>query len=74
MMFESTYTVGPSSQPSFTEPPHTEIPSHQAPHTPDHVPWMDLFAQISSLGTHMEEFAVVNDTRFYSMEGRMNQY
>ncbi|RVW85005.1 hypothetical protein CK203_037627 [Vitis vinifera] len=27
MMTESSYTVGPSSHPSFTELPHTEIPS-----------------------------------------------
>ncbi|KAL6321058.1 hypothetical protein AAG906_012044 [Vitis piasezkii] len=65
---------GPSSQPSFTEPPHTEIPPHQAPHTPDHAPWMDLSTQISSLGTRMEELAVVSDTRFYSMEDCMDQY
>ena len=50
MMSESTYTAGPSSQPSFTELPHTEIPS-QAPHAPDHASWMDLSSQISSLGT-----------------------
>ena len=60
-MSELTYTVGPSSQPSFIEPPPTEIPS-QAPHAPDHVPWMDLSTQISSLGTCMEELAVVSDT------------
>ena len=35
---------------------------------------MDLFTQISSLGTHMEELVVVSDTRFYSMEDRMDQY
>ena len=72
-MSESTYTAGPSSQPSFTELPHTEIPS-QAPHAPDHASWMDLSAQISSLGTRMEELAVVSDTRFYSMKDRMDQY
>ena len=38
MMIEPSYTVGPSSQPSFTELPHTEIPS-QEPHAPDHAPW-----------------------------------
>ena len=70
-MFESTYTVGPSSQPSFTELPHIEIPS-QAPHALDHAPWMDLSGQISSLGTRMEELAVVSDTQFYSMEDRMD--
>ena len=35
---------------------------------------MDLSAQINSLGTHMEELAVVSDTRFYSMEDRIDQY
>ena len=45
MMIESSYTAGPSSQPSFTELPHTEIPS-QAPHAPDHAPWMDLSAHL----------------------------
>ncbi|RVX10230.1 hypothetical protein CK203_016183 [Vitis vinifera] len=59
--------------PSFTEPSHIEIPS-QAPHAPDHAPWMDLSTQISSLGTRMEELAVVNDTYFYSMEDHINQY
>ncbi|KAL6348244.1 hypothetical protein AAG906_005536 [Vitis piasezkii] len=29
MMFELTFTTGPLSQPSFTEPPHIELPSHQ---------------------------------------------
>ncbi|KAL6343931.1 hypothetical protein AAG906_027703 [Vitis piasezkii] len=29
--------------------------SSQAPHAPDHAPWMDVSAQISSLGTRMEE-------------------
>ena len=67
MMTESSYTAGPSSQPSFTELSHIEIPS-QTPHAPYHVPWMDLSAQISSLGTHMEEHALVSDTRFYYME------
>ena len=38
MMTESSYTIGSSSQPSFTELPHTEIPS-QEPHAPDHAPW-----------------------------------
>ena len=41
---------------------------------PDHAPWMDLSTQISSLGTRMEEFAIVSDTQFYSMEDRMDQY
>ncbi|RVW56505.1 hypothetical protein CK203_072491 [Vitis vinifera] len=44
MMTESSFTAGPSSQPSFTE-----LPS-QAPHAPDHAPWMDVSAHISSLG------------------------
>ena len=66
MMTETSYTAGPSSQPSFTELSHTEIPS-QAPHAPDHAPWMDVSAQISSLGTRMEELALVSDTRFYSI-------
>ena len=61
---ESTYIAGPSSQPSFIEPPHA----------PNHMPWMDLFAHISSLGTRMEELAVVSDTRFYSMEDCIDQY
>ena len=65
--------MGPSSQPSFTEPPHTEIPPHQTPHAPDHALWMDLSAQISFLGTHMEELVVVSDTRLYSMDYHMNQ-
>ena len=73
MMTELSYTAGTSSQPSFTELPHTEIPS-QAPHAPDHAPWMDVSAQISSLGTRMEELALVSDTRFYFMEDRIDQY
>ena len=81
MLSEPAYTAGPSepaytagpSEPFFTEPSHTEIPS-QAPHAPNHVPWMDLSAQINSLGTRMEELAVVNDTCFYSMEDRIDQY
>ena len=83
MMSKSTYTAGPSTQPSFTEPssrpaftepPYTEIPPHQASLTPDHAHWMDLSTQISSLGTRMEELVVVSDTRFYSMENHMDQY
>ncbi|RVX08354.1 hypothetical protein CK203_017814 [Vitis vinifera] len=74
MMSELTCTAGPSSQPSFTEPPPTEIPSHQAPHAPDHASWMDLSAQISSLSTCMKELAVVSGTRLYSMEDRMDRY
>ena len=83
-MSEPTYIAGLSSQPSFTEPPHARTSSHHAPHArtsshhaphaPNHTPWMDLSAQISSLGTRMEELAVVSDTRFYSMEDCMDQY
>ncbi|RVW34615.1 hypothetical protein CK203_079332 [Vitis vinifera] len=60
--------------------PELDIPApHQsegihAPHAPEHPPWMDLSAQISSLGTRMEELAVVHDTRFYSVEDRIDQY
>ena len=61
-MTEPSFTVGPSSQPSFTE-----LPS-QAPHVPD------LSAQISSLGTRMEELALIHDSRFYSMEEHIDQY
>ncbi|RVW68858.1 hypothetical protein CK203_064651 [Vitis vinifera] len=61
---------GPSSQPSFTKPPHTETSPHQAPHAPNHTPWMDLSSQISSFGTRMKELAVVN---FERMEDRMDQ-
>ena len=73
-MSEPTYTTGPSTQPSFTKPPHTEIPPSQAPLVPDHALWMDLSAQISSLGTRIEEFVVVSDTQFYSMEDHIDQY
>ena len=73
IMFELAYIVGPSSQPSFTELSHTETAPHQTPHVPDHAPWMDLFVHINSLSTCMEEFAVVNDTRFYSMKDHMDQ-
>ena len=58
----------------MSEPSHTETSPHQTPHAPDHAPWMDLSAQISSLGTRMEELVVVSDTRFYSMEDHMDQY
>ncbi|RVW71816.1 hypothetical protein CK203_059211 [Vitis vinifera] len=58
MMSEPTYTAGPFSQSSFTESPHTKASPHQAPHTPNHVPWMDLSAHISSLGTRMEELTI----------------
>ncbi|RVX01104.1 hypothetical protein CK203_022784 [Vitis vinifera] len=49
MMTASSYTTGPSFQPLFTELPHTELPS-QAPHAPDHAPWMYVSVQISPLG------------------------
>ena len=55
MISELTYTTGPFSQSFFTKPLHIETPPHQAPHVPDHATWMDLSAQISSLGTRMEE-------------------
>ncbi|KAL6345719.1 hypothetical protein AAG906_017461 [Vitis piasezkii] len=74
MMFELAYTTGPSSHPSFIEPHHTKTSPHHAPHTPDNALWMDLSAHISSLDTRMEELAVVSDTRFYSVEDRMDQY
>ncbi|RVX23335.1 hypothetical protein CK203_000423 [Vitis vinifera] len=74
IMSKLAYTTGPSSQPSFTKPPYIETSPHQTPHTFDYAPWMDLSAQIISLGTHMEELAVVSDTRLYSMEDRMHQY
>ncbi|RVW57638.1 hypothetical protein CK203_096005 [Vitis vinifera] len=49
MMFESAYTARPSSQPSFTEPPHTETSPHQAPHVPDHaLGWIYLL-----ISTHL---------------------
>ena len=73
-MSELAYTTGPSSQSSFTKPSHIETSPHQTPHAPDHAPWMDLFVQISSLGTRMEKLTVVSDTRFYSMEDCMDQY
>nr|CAN70899.1 hypothetical protein VITISV_022769 [Vitis vinifera] len=59
---------------AFTEPTHTEILPPQAFLASDYAPWIDLSAQISSLGTHMKKFVVVSDTRFYSMENRMDQY
>ena len=84
MMIEPTFTEGPSTQPSYTEPScsrpaftkptHIEIPHPQAPLAPDHALQVDLSVQINSLGTCMEELVVVSDTRFYSMEDRMDQY
>ena len=59
---------------SFTKPPHSDIPPHQAPLARDHAPLMDLFTHVSSLGTRMKEFVVVSDTWFYSIEDRMDQY
>ena len=74
MMTEPDFTERPSTQASFTEPTYTEIPPSQAPPTLDHALWMDLFAQISSLGTRMEDLTVVSDTQFYSMENKIDQY
>ncbi|KAL6316751.1 hypothetical protein AAG906_020435 [Vitis piasezkii] len=71
---QSSYTEFSFSGPAFTEPTRTKIPPPQAPPAPDHAPWMDLSAQISSLGTCMEELVVVSDTCFYFMEDRMDQY
>ncbi|RVW38981.1 hypothetical protein CK203_100079 [Vitis vinifera] len=55
MMTETGYTAGPSGQPSFTEPHHTHTSPGQAPDAPEHAPWMELSAQITSLGTRIEE-------------------
>ncbi|RVW21509.1 hypothetical protein CK203_110990 [Vitis vinifera] len=75
MKFEkATDGSWPSSGPAFTEPLHIEIPPPRAPLALDRAPWIDLSTQISSLGTRMEEFTVVSDTRFYSIEDRMDQY
>ena len=74
MMSEPVYTARPSSQPSSIEPPHAQTSAHQAPYASDHAPLIDLAAQISSLGTRMEELAIVSDMRFYSMEDRMDHY
>ncbi|RVW98685.1 Retrovirus-related Pol polyprotein from transposon RE1 [Vitis vinifera] len=60
---EGIHVEATFSEPMMTEPSFTELPS-QAPHAPEHPPWMDLSAQISSLGTRMEELAVVHDTHF----------
>ena len=73
-LFEPSYTESSFSGPIFTKPTHTEIPPPQASFVLGHASRMDLFTQISFLGTHMEELAVVNDTRFYSMEDHMDQY
>ena len=70
---EGIHVEATFSEPMMTEPSFTELPS-QAPHAPEHPPWMDLSAQISSLGTRMEELAVVHDTRFYSVEDRIDHY
>ena len=74
MMSESAYTAGTSTQPTFIKPLHTEIPPPQTPLASDHAHSMDLSTHISSLGTCVEELAVVSDTRFYSIEDRMDQY
>ncbi|RVW71171.1 Retrovirus-related Pol polyprotein from transposon RE1 [Vitis vinifera] len=70
---EGIHVEATFSELMMTEPSFTELPS-QAPHAPKHPPWMDLSAQFSSLGTRMEELAVVHDTRFYSVEDRIDQY
>ncbi|RVW37818.1 hypothetical protein CK203_087867 [Vitis vinifera] len=64
MMTESSFTAGPSSQPSFTE-----LPS-QAPHAPDHAPWMDVSAQIDQLPWDSYGGACL---RFERIEERMDQ-
>ena len=83
MMTEFVFTEGPSTQPSytnpslsgptFTKPTYTKIPLPQAPPTPDHAPWIDLSAQISSLGNRWRSLQW-SVTRFYSMEDKMDQY
>lgn len=84
MMIEPSFTKGPFTQPLYTEPiffgpaysepTSIEVPPPQAPFAPNHAPWMDLSTQIRSLGTHMEELSMINDTCFYSMEDQMDQY
>ena len=84
MMTKPTFIEDPSTLllntepscfgPTFTEPTHTKIPPPQAPLTHNHAPWMDLFAQINSLGTRMEELVVASNTRFYFMEDRKDRY
>ncbi|KAL6345646.1 hypothetical protein AAG906_017380 [Vitis piasezkii] len=73
MTFEAMHTAGTSSQPSSTDPPHAHTSPHQAPYGPSQA-WMDLGAQISSLGARIEELAIVKDMRFHSMEDRMDHY
>ena len=70
---EVVHTAGTSSQPSFTDPPHAHTSPHKAPYGPSQA-WMDLGAQISSLGARIEELAIVKDMRFHSMEDRMDHY
>ncbi|RVW88788.1 hypothetical protein CK203_034727 [Vitis vinifera] len=55
VMTETGYTAGPSGQPSFTEPHYTHTSPGQAPDAAAHAPWMELSAQITSLGTRIEE-------------------
>ncbi|RVW61873.1 hypothetical protein CK203_065939 [Vitis vinifera] len=55
VMTETGYTAGPSGQPSFTEPHYTHTSPGQAPDAAEHAPWMELSAQITSLGTRIEE-------------------
>ena len=84
IMTQHTFIEGPSTQSSyiepslfglvFIEPTYIEILPPQTPPAPDHVPQIDLSAQINSLSTRMEELVVVNDTQFYFMEDIMDQY
>ncbi|RVW83754.1 hypothetical protein CK203_041831 [Vitis vinifera] len=53
--FEHREPDGPSGQPSFTEPHYTHTSPGQAPDAAEHAPWMELSAQITSLGTRIEE-------------------
>ena len=55
VMTETGYTAGPSGQPSFTEPHYTHTSPGQAPDAAAHEHWMELSAQITSLGTRIEE-------------------
>ncbi|RVX14374.1 hypothetical protein CK203_017259 [Vitis vinifera] len=60
-------------RPELDIPPPPQLEGLHTPHAPDHVPWIDVLAQISSLGTRMEELALVHDSRFYFMEEHMDQ-
>ncbi|RVX07097.1 hypothetical protein CK203_030470 [Vitis vinifera] len=68
MMTESSFTTGPSSQPSFTE-----LPS-QAPHVPDHAT-LDGSLRADQLSwDSYGELALVPDSGFYSMKEHLDQY